>query len=336
MEPMKMGGIFLDKVSDLWHKKNTRKHRPFQSCCFCLLALVMLVFMNSCTPPGQATDSRLRVVAVESFLADITRNVSGDRVNVESLIPIEVDPHAFEPTPQDVVKVADCRILIINGSGLETWLNIILQNAGGNYELVEASKGLTPRTPRPEEMALLDPAEAANDPHFWLNPDNVIRYVENIRDGLILVDPGGKDIYTANAQSYSQRLADLDSWIKSQVAQIPPERRLLVTNHESLGYFADRYGFQVIGTIFPGTSSEASPSALDLARLIDKITSTHAPAIFLEVGTNPQLASQISQETGIKIVENLYVHSLSGPDGPTPDYITMMKYNTTIIVEALK
>jgi ABC-type Zn uptake system ZnuABC Zn-binding protein ZnuA len=304
---------------------------------FLILSLLGVSLLStSCIAPQPSTNNGLKVVAVESFLTDITQNITGNRANVESLIPINVDPHSFEPTPQDVVKVADSKILIINGSGLETWLNVILQNAGGNYQMIEASKGLVARTPRPEEMALLDPAEAANDPHFWLDPNNVIHYVENIRDGLILADPARKDTYTANAANYSQRLIELDTWIKSQVSLIPVERRLLVTNHESLGYFADRYGFQVIGTIFPGTSSVASPSALDLARLIDKITSTRAPAIFLEVGTNVQLADQINRETGIKIVENLYVHSLSGPDGPAPDYITMMKYNTTIIVEALK
>jgi|WetSurMetagenome_2_1015567.scaffolds.fasta_scaffold64698_3 ABC-type Zn uptake system ZnuABC Zn-binding protein ZnuA len=314
----------------------TKKQCPLFYSVLFLALLEISTIISSCNTSGLSTDTGLKVVAAESFIADIAQNIAGDRLKIETLLPLGVDPHEFEPTPQDVTKVAESNILIINGAGLETWLNIILQNAGGNRQVIEASKGLSARTPRPEEMALLDPAEAANDPHFWLNPNNVIQYVENIRDGLIQADPNGKDIYTLNAENYIQRLRELDDWIKQQVSQIPANQRLLITNHESLGYFADQYGFQIIGTIIPSTSTEASPSAQDIAHLIEKIKSTGAPAIFLETGINPQLADQISQETGINIVKDLYTHFLSDPQGPASDYITMMKYDTTVIVEALK
>jgi ABC-type Zn uptake system ZnuABC Zn-binding protein ZnuA len=160
--------------------------------------------------------------------------------------------------------------------------------------------------------------------------------VENIRDGLIQADPAGKDIYTRNASAYIAQLNDLDAWITAEVAQIPVEQRLLVTNHESLGYFADRYGFRVIGAIIPSVSTSASPSAKQLAALIDKIKASKAPAIFLETGSNPQLAQQIAHETGVKVVSDLYTHSVSAPDGPAPTYIDLMRYNTQQIVEALK
>jgi ABC-type Zn uptake system ZnuABC Zn-binding protein ZnuA len=174
------------------------------------------------------------------------------------------------------------------------------------------------------------------DPHFWLNPINVIKYVENIRDGLIRANPQGRNTYVENADQYMAKLNELDTWIVSQVNQIPPDRRLLVTNHESFGYFADRYGFKIIGTIVPSVSSESSPSAEQLARLIDRLRQTNPKAIFLETGTNPQLAQQVASETGIRVITQLYTHSITGPDGPAPTYLDMMRYDTQAIVEALK
>jgi ABC-type Zn uptake system ZnuABC Zn-binding protein ZnuA len=173
------------------------------------------------------------------------------------------------------------------------------------------------------------------DPHFWLDPIHAIRYVENIRDGLIALDPAGKDTYTQNAQSYIVKLHDLDAYIQEQAAAIPEDRRLIVTNHESFGYFADRYGFKIIGTIVPSVSSGASPSAQQLARLIDHIHATGAMVIFLETGTNPELAEQVAAETGVQVIADLFTHSLSGPGGPAPTYIEMMKYNIQRIVSAL-
>jgi manganese/iron transport system substrate-binding protein len=128
----------------------------------------------------------------------------------------------------------------------------------------------------------------------------------------------------------------LDNWIKAQVSQIPPEKRLLVTNHESFGYFADRYGFTIAGTVIPSTSSEASPSAQQMAALIDHIKLTGVKAIFLETGANSQLADQIAQETGAKVVTDLYTHSITERGGEVPSYIEMMKHNVRLIVEALK
>jgi ABC-type Zn uptake system ZnuABC Zn-binding protein ZnuA len=174
------------------------------------------------------------------------------------------------------------------------------------------------------------------DPHFWLDPLNVVKYVENIRDGLIAADPDGKDIYTQNATAYIAELNELSAWIKQQVSAIPEERRLIVTNHESFGYFADRYGFKIIGTIIPSVSTDSSPSAQQMARLIDHIRETKATAIFLETGSNPKLAEQIAQETDVKVINDLYTHSITAPGGKAPTYIDMMKYNVQAIVEALK
>ena len=176
----------------------------------------------------------------------------------------------------------------------------------------------------------------AGDPHFWLDPISVIKYTENIRDALSQVDPAGKELYAKNAETYIGKLRELDAWITGQVQTVPESRRLLVTNHESFGYFADRYGFRVVGTVIPSVSTGASPSAQQLASLVDHLKATEAPAIFLETGANPQLANQLAQETGITVVNDLYTHSVTESSGNAPTYIDMMRYNVQKIVEALK
>jgi len=355
----------------------------------------------------------IKVLAANSFLADIAQNVAGERLTIESLIPIGLDPHAFEPTPRDVTKIADSQVLIINGAGFEEWLEKTIENAGGNAKIIEAAAGMTMREPgedepghghdddhsveshahmvceqlegeEPEEtiqagadaesaaeivhhednedahdhereifvVTLVDlgdgtfggylefdaddeesyafttslagsisvtsedgdeveiyqelpldcdgmvkglvfkltpgeyilflsgfPSETTlfsagevhehhddddhheGDPHFWLDPNMVIKYVENIRDELSEIDPDGRETYAQNAANYIEQLRELDTWIRAQVEQIPAERRILVTDHDTMGYFADQYGFIVIGAIIPSFSTGASPSA---------------------------------------------------------------------------
>ena len=285
------------------------------------------------------------VLATETFLADIAQNVMGDRMRVSALIPTGVDPHNFEPTPQDLTHVASCQVLIVNGAGLEVFLEKLLQNAGGQHRVIEASAGLSSRAPGPNEAAELNDAnptkasgqsQREKDPHFWLDPLLVVRYVENIRDGLSEADPAGASTYAANADRYIQALKQLDQWIRTQVAPVPPARRLMVTNHESLGYFADRYGFTIVGMIIPSISTGSSPSARQMARLADQIRAAGAPAIFLETGANAQLAKQVAQEGGVHVVTELYSHSLGPAGGPASSYLDMMRYNTNAIVGALK
>jgi ABC-type Zn uptake system ZnuABC Zn-binding protein ZnuA len=295
--------------------------------------LVFSLGLPACTssPLAKTHQAGFTVMAVESFLADITRTIAGDGVSVSSLIEEGMDPHTFEPTPRDIVAISESRLLIINGGGLESWLNKMLDLKSITIPVVEASSGLTPRTPSSGELV-----DESTDPHFWLNPINVKTYVRNIRDALIEMDPAGRKIYEKNAEDYLLQLDDLNTWIAGQVTQIPPENRLLVTNHESFGYFADHYGFEIVGTIIPSVSTGAMPTAQQLTDLIQKIKNTHARAIFLEAGTNPELAQTIATETGVTIVTGLLTHSLTGPDGPADTYIDMMKYDTLLIVDALK
>ncbi|GAP16010.1 ABC-type metal ion transport system, periplasmic component/surface adhesin [Longilinea arvoryzae] len=294
---------------------------------FSLIFLALLLTACQAQAPAQPADGKLHVLTTTGFLADFVQQVAGDRAVVDSLIPAGVDPHAFEPAPQDVTRIAASSVLVINGAGFEEWLKKTLENAGGSREIIDASQGLTPRPAG-------DVAEHPDgDPHFWLDPVLAKTYVTNIRDGLIKADPSGAETYTANAAAALQKLDELDAWIRARVATIPAQRRLLVTNHESFGYFADRYGFTLVGAVIPSVSSSASPTAQDLARLIDQIRQTGAPAIFLESGSNPQLADQVARETGVKVVTGLLTHSF-GPEAQ--DYIAMLKWDVGLIVEALK
>jgi ABC-type Zn uptake system ZnuABC Zn-binding protein ZnuA len=326
----------------------------------CFLVVVLMVGPAACAAPAPmaqpaAGPAALKVLAVETFLTDIAQNVAGDRLKVASLVPIGVDPHGFQPAPADVKQVADSQLLIANGAGFEEFLDELLKNAGGERTVIEAAAGLTPREPLAGEAAHQEhthgataatPAATADahaghdhhegDPHFWLDPIHVIKYTENIRDGLSQADPAGAEKYAANAAAYIAKLQELDGWITAQVQAVPAARRLLVTNHESFGYFADRYGFTVVGTVIPSASTGASPSAQEMAALIEHIKEHAAPAIFLETGANSQLAKQIGQEAGIKVVTGLFTHSTTDAKGAAPTYIDMMKYNVKAIVGALK
>ena len=291
-----------------------------------LLTISALIFAG-CSPASPAGKANSVVLASTTFLADITREIASDHVTVESLLPIGADPHSYQPTPRDAARIADSKLLIVNGAEYEHFLDTLLKNAGGEKEVVEASTGIHSREGAEGEHEI--------DPHMWLDPNNVIIYVENIREGLTHLDPDGAVIYQSNADAYTAQLKDLDAWIVEQVSQIPVEKRLLVTNHEALGYFSARYGFTLIGAIVPSVSSGASPSAAQMADLIDQIRSSGAPAIFLDASDNEALANQIADETGVKVITELHLESLTdGP--PAATYIDMMKYNVSLIVEALR
>jgi ABC-type Zn uptake system ZnuABC Zn-binding protein ZnuA len=296
-----------------------------------ILAIILL--LSACGGPASREASQTTapfILTSTTFLADITRNVAGDRVTVESLLSPGADPHEYQAVPSDVQKIAKSTVVIVNGLDYDQFIQPLLENAGGTRLVVTASDGLEARQMKEET------GETVTDPHMWMNPARVIKYVENIRDGLTKADPDGAEVYNANSDAYISQLKELDTWIKQQVGQIPQEHRLLVTNHDSLGYFAEQYGFTVIGTIVPGVSSEAAPSAKQIAALIDEIKSTGAPAAFLNISDNPHLADQIAAETDIKVVTNLYIETLSPSDGPAATYIEMMKYNVTQIVNALR
>jgi ABC-type Zn uptake system ZnuABC Zn-binding protein ZnuA len=293
------------------------------------------ITISSCasrhTPAYKEEVEKIKVLATVSFLADVTRNISGDRAEVISLIPTGLDPHSFEATPQDLALISNSNVLVINGTGFEEWLEPLMDNLPDDLVIIDASRGLTPRQP-----GELERIEEEIDPHFWLDPTRVIYYAGNIRDGLSAADPAGKNTYTQNAAAFIKQLQELDAWIVDQINTIPPERRVMVTNHESFGYFADRYGLRIVGAILPGVTTGAAPSARHLADLVTIIKQENVPAVFLEAGANPELADQLASETGVKVVTSIYSHSVTEAGGAAPTYLKMIRANTESIVQALK
>jgi len=314
--------------------RSTAAHRAVFVAAVALVTVLAVVAAGCASNASSGARGPIKVVATTSFLRDIAQNVARDRLTVGELIPVGVDPHEWQPAPADLAAVARSDVLIVNGGGLEGTLLKAVANAGGNARVVSASAGLQPRVPKPGEP---DYGKAlAVDPHWWLDPVDVITYVTNIRDALAAADPSGAGIYRANAAAYIKKLEALDAWIRAQVATVPPANRLLVMNHLSHGYFADRYGFKVVGAVIPSVTAGASVTPAQMASLVHTIERLHVKAIFVELEENPTLADQIASATHVKVVTGLLDHSLTFSSGPAPTYIAMMKYDTRVIVDNLK
>lgn len=292
---------------------------------------VLSLLLVACAPVTSPT-AKMQLAATTAVVADVVRQVGGEFVQVETLIPAGSDAHEYTPRPQDAVTLSKARLIFANGAGLEEFLQPLLQSAGATERLVDLSQNL----------ALLeggDEGEASDhahqvDPHTWFDPNNVILWSETIAQALAQADPQHAEQYRQNAQTYQAQLRELDSWIRQQVEQISPEQRKLVVDHLVFGYFAQQYGFEQIGAILPSFSSAASPSARDLAQLEETIRSSGVKVIFVEEMTNQQLAEQISRDTGVKLV-HLY-HDLTTPGSEADTYLKFMRYNVMQIVNALK
>ncbi|HEY8260256.1 MAG TPA: metal ABC transporter substrate-binding protein [Methylosinus sp.] len=274
-------------------------------------------------PRGLAqTPPHLPVVASFSILGDLVAQIGGHRVAVTTIVGPDGDAHVYQPTPKDGRRLADARLVFVNGLGFEGWIERLIAASKTKAKIVTASRGVTPRKD-----------EAGLDPHAWQNVADAKIYVANIRDALIEADPEAADVFRAIADQYLTRLGALDAEIKSAIAAIPPSRRRVVSTHDAFGYFAARYGVEFIAP--EGVSTEAEPSARDLARIIDVARAHKVAAIFLENIVDPRIAQRLAAETGAKIGGTLYSDALSGPDGPAPSYVEMMRYNVKQLAEAL-
>ncbi len=306
-----------------------------------LILMVALTFglLSACQTSQSLPDTnqRLNVVATTSIVGDVVKQIGGDLINLTVLLPPGTDPHSFQPAPQDLALVADADLIFANGAGLEEFLNPLLESAGGDAVLVEVSDGVTileaedPGLHSLEEKNL----EHAGDPHTWFDPENVIVWVDNIKNTLMDADLENRDVYAENAQGYQQQLKDLDGWIQDQVQKIPAENRKLVTDHTSLTYFAQRYGFEQVGAVIPAYSTLAETSAQELADLEDLILAQGVKAVFVGESVNSALAERVAQDTGVKLVR-LHNGSLSDSQGTAATYLDFMRSNVAAIVEALK
>jgi ABC-type Zn uptake system ZnuABC Zn-binding protein ZnuA len=283
-----------------------------------------------------AEGEKLQVVATTSIVADVVHQLGGDSIHLETLIPRGSDPHTFEPTPQDIARVADAHVIFSNGLGLEEFLDTLITNAGKQSSLLPVSHGIQPlESTQQEDTHGAGDEHHDVDPHTWFDPQNVIVWVHNIESSLQALDPEHTDLYAQRANAYIGELEDLDAWISEQVAHIPENNRKLITDHQVFSYFAERYGFEQIGTVVPGYNASAQPSAQELADLARSIESYAVKAIFVGKTVNPDLAQQIANDMSISLVF-LYTGSLSEDGGEAGSYIALMRYNTLAIVNALK
>jgi len=280
-------------------------------------------------PASLAVGERLRVAATTTIVGDVVAQVGGDVIELTVLLQPGTDPHTYQPRPSDLVSVAQAHLLLVNGLGLEDNLMETLENVEGDYSIVSISTGIEPR-----RSARHDRQEHGDaDPHVWFDVHNVMLWADNAATALGALDPAHADVYSANSAAYRERLEELDAWIMDQVATLPEGNRTLVTNHPALGYFADRYGFEQVGVVYP-VSPSSEPSAGDIARLEEAILEYRAPAVFTESTVNPALAQQVAQDTGVLLV-SLYTGSLSEPGGEADSYIALMEYDVRAIVAAL-
>jgi ABC-type Zn uptake system ZnuABC Zn-binding protein ZnuA len=275
------------------------------------------------------------VIATTTILGDVVRQVGGAAISLSVLLPEGSDPHTYQPTPQDLIRIANADLIFINGAGLESFLDRLLENAA-QEKIISVSAGLPLRSLQDEHNPP-QPAHADTgvDPHVWFDPGHVQTWVNTIESHLSAADPDNAPVFTANAKAYQAELQSLDSWIETQVASIPAENRKLVTDHQELGYFADRYGFEQVGAVIPSFSVAAEPSAEELAALEDAIQAQGVPAIFIGTTVSPSLAQRIASDTGARLIP-LYTGTLTGADGPAGSYLDLMRYDVQAIVEALR
>jgi len=290
------------------------------------------------SPAALAQGEKLRVVATTSIVADVVRNVGGESIELTTLMPPGTDPHSFDPTPQDAAAIADADVVFISGAGLERFLEKLMQSAGENAAVVPVSCCIELRQSagsQGEQHGREGQDSQVFDPHTWFDPGNVVTWVRNIERALTALDPERAAAYHTNAEAYVAQLEELDAWIRGQVAQIPQENRKLVTDHLVFGYFAQRYGFAQVGTVFPGYSTMSEPSVQELVSLEDSIREFGVKAVFVGITINPDLAERVAEDTGIRLVF-VYTGSLSGPAGPANSYLAFMRYDVTAIVDALR
>ena len=284
--------------------------------------------------PGQAF-AAVDVVASFSILGDITQRVGGERIKVHTLVGRNADAHVDQPTPTDAKTLAKARLVVVNGLGFEGWIDRLIKSSGYRDSVTTASSGIRTlaRGESGDEHYHHDHA-GPSDPHAWQDLANAARYVDNIRNALIDIDPEGRSTYQANADQFRQEIAALDAEVRQNFKKIPKDRLKVVTTHDAFAYFGQAYGISFIAPV--GVNTDAEPSAADIGRIIKQIRREKIPAVFMESISDSRLLERIRQESGARIGGTLYSDALSKTDGPAATYLEMMRHNARTLVEALK
>jgi len=272
--------------------------------------------------------TKSRVVATYTFVSEIVRNVGGDRMDLLTLVGPDGDTERYEPTPSDANAIASAGLILEIGLGSEPWLDRLYASAKTSAPRVQIFSGI-------DLIQGGEGDEEGVDPHIFHDVSNYMQMTYNVRDALSSFDPANADLYAQNAAAYVGQLQALDDWVFAQVGQLPPERHKLVTSHDSFGYFARRYGFEIAGVGLDSFFTDAQPSANRIARLVNAIRAERVPAVFVENVTDPRLMQTVAQEAGVKVGPPLYTDALGGKGSPGETYISMMTYNVTSIVSAL-
>ena len=265
---------------------------------------------------------RLNVVASFSILGDFVRTIGGDRVDVTTLVGADSDVHVYTPAPSDAKRIADAKLVVVNGLGLEGWLPRLVQSSGSKATIVTASAGIAPLK-----------LGSAADPHAWQSVPNAKVYVTDIANALSAAAPDDADFFRTQAKAYLEKLEILDREVREAVGKIPPERRKVISTHDAFGYFAAEYGVQFIAPL--GVSTETEPSARDIAGIIGQIKAQKIPAVFLENISDDRLIRRIAAETGAKVGGTLISDGLTGEKGLAPTYIDMVRHNIKALTSAL-
>ena len=286
----------------------------------------------------------LRIVATTSIIGDVVANVGGDEIELFTLMDHEQDPHSFEPGAAELTAVAEADIVFINGWDLEEGLVKDLATIAEGTQVVAVGANIDPLVHGDGSHDGKAETETGYnhgrvDPHTWFSVPNVKQWVENISEILSDLDPDNAVIYENNAQSYLLELEEVDKYLHKQISNIPEDKRILVTNHGVFSYFSQEYGFEVIGSVIPSTSTQAEPSASDLADLINKMKQSGVCTIFSDIAANDKLAQTVAMELSdcaeVKIVP-LHTGSLGPKGGDADSYTGMLRVNVDNIVEGLK
>jgi ABC-type Zn uptake system ZnuABC Zn-binding protein ZnuA len=286
-----------------------------------LYLFFVLLFLSSIVY-GQ---DKLNVVSSCSIFKDMAANIGGDKIELQSIVPIGGDPHLHSPTPRDARIVADADLVLINGMTFEGWIEELIDNSGTSGKTILITKGIAPIQSTVYENS--------SDPHAWMNAANGLIYIENIKNALIKADPKNESFYLQNYNSYKSELEKVHEIITQQVSTIPIEKRILVTSHDAFSYFGKAYGLSVEPII--GVSTEADVQTADMVRVAKVINKNKIPAVFVESTINPKILQQIAKDNDVEIGGELYADSLgeSGSEGAT--YIGMLLHNAETVTRAL-
>ena len=268
-------------------------------------------------------DGPVRVVATTTVLADLVRQVGGDRVSVTSLVPPGGEIHTFDPTPSDIASVADADLIAMNGLGLDAWLGTIAAASGGDAAVIELGTDL-------DGVEYLTEDDAVN-PHLWLNVAYAMRYVERIGEALTDVAPEERTAFETATAAYLGRLETLHAWARDKLAAVPEADRRIVSVHEAFPYFAAAYGLEIVGTVVDAPGQD--PSAGEIAALVEEVRTSGARAIFSEAQFSPELTETVAREAGVTVESNLYNDSLGDP--PADTYEGMIRWDVERVVAAL-